>query len=452
METRIVKLKSDFNNIINIRNSVKNIFDILQLRIDKLKAFYSEFVKNNRTEMFVFGLDSFHFQSKLIDIEYDDTKRLFIAINNRMYCEYFKLNKIIIDYILSNINDVKITELIKVNNFPIYKDLEPFKEYKFEIILEIHENILNLLSSLMSLLNNKENELSIHVTKKNIGLNIDNFITSFNYNNLVMREKILMFITYIEFFHSLHTKYLKRFSNKIKLMYSHIKHDIKFDDSVDTNNNSKEIDEFNFENMDSEISSSKTSKSEIGKNFMKLKTFLNKSEELDNIPENNSEYSSITNDSYNNQNIVLTPLDANINKEKKNFTNRIQKKMRKVTDMLQLCKNNKNIIEPKILTNKVEEKFYNFDVFNASPNVTENIEVIVNEVKEQTELAETEIEKSIEVNEKEWIEPVIEETVEEAVKAVEETVEAVEETVEEQSNVIGSTNAKKNKKKKRNKK
>jgi len=259
METRIVKLKSDFNNIINIRNSVKNIFDILQLRIDKLKVFYSEFVKNNRTEMFVFGLDSFHFQSKLIDIEYDDTKRLFIAINNRMYCEYFKLNKIIIDYILSNINDVKITELIKVNNFPIYKDLEPFKEYKFEIILEIHENILNLLSSLMSLLNNKENELSIHVTKKNIGLNIDNFITSFNYNNLVMREKILMFITYIEFFHSLHTKYLTRFSNKIQLMYSHIKHDIKFDDSVDTNNNSKEIDEFNFENIDSEISSSKIS-------------------------------------------------------------------------------------------------------------------------------------------------------------------------------------------------
>jgi hypothetical protein len=371
----------------------------------------------------------------------------------------------------------------------------------------------------MSIVNHRENELSLHKNKQLIGLNIDNFINSFNFEIVIMKEKIGLFLSYIEFFHSLHTKYLTRFSNKIQLMYSHIKRDIKFDDSVDMNNNSKEIlDEFNFENMDSEISSSKTSKSEIGKNFMKLKTFLNKSEELDNIPENNSEYSSITNDSYNNQNIVLGPLDANINKEKKNFTKSIQKKMRKVTDMLQLCKNNKNIIEPKILSNKVEEKFYNFDVFNTSPNVTENIEVIVNEVKEQTELAETEIEKSIEVNEKEWLEPVIkdavvvedavikdavvikdvvvdeeavdEEAVEDAVvdeeqfveeavveeavveeavveeavikdavvdeEQVEEAVvdeEQVEEAVvEEQSNMIDSTNTKKNKKKKKNKK
>jgi hypothetical protein len=77
MESRLVKLKSDFNNIITVRNSVKNIFDILQVRIDKLKLFYKEFIKNNKTEMFVFGLDSFHFQNKLIDIEYDDMKRLF---------------------------------------------------------------------------------------------------------------------------------------------------------------------------------------------------------------------------------------------------------------------------------------------------------------------------------------------------------------------------------------
>ena len=94
METRLVKLKTDFNDIINIRNTVKNVFDTLQIRIDRLRQIYAEFIKMNKSEMFVFGLDSFHFQSKLIDIEYDDMKRLFLAINNRMYCEYFKLNKI----------------------------------------------------------------------------------------------------------------------------------------------------------------------------------------------------------------------------------------------------------------------------------------------------------------------------------------------------------------------
>jgi hypothetical protein len=155
-----------------------------------------------------------------------------------MYCEYYKLYKIIVDYNAKTVKDSKITELTKVNNFPIYKDLEPFKEYKFEFVLEIHENILSLINSLMAVLNNKENELLEYKGKKNIGLNIDNFITSFNFNIVVMREEIQTFISYIEFFHKLHTKYLKRFSNKIQLMYSHINADIKFDETVKVNKNS----------------------------------------------------------------------------------------------------------------------------------------------------------------------------------------------------------------------
>jgi hypothetical protein len=242
MESKLLKLKTDFNNIIHIKTIVKNIFDILQIRIDKLKGLYSEFIKTSKMQMFIFGLDSFHFQSKLIDIEYDDMKRLFLAINNRMYCEYFKLYKIIVHYITSNKSD-KTIDHVKINNYPTYKDLEPFKEYDFEVIQDIHENILNLVGVLISDLNNKENELLLHKNKQSIGLNIDNFITTFNYNINVMKEKIVMFITYIEFFHKLHTKYLKRFANKIQLMYTHINNDINFDQE---SLNTKKTDSPNF--------------------------------------------------------------------------------------------------------------------------------------------------------------------------------------------------------------
>ena len=259
METKLLKLKKDFNNIINVRTTVKNIFDILQIRIDKLKKLYEEFIKSNKNQMFVFGLDSFNFQSKLIDIEYDDMKRIFLAIGNRMYCEYFKLYKIIVDHIKVSVFDKKIIEMVKTNNYPIYKDLEPYKEYKFEIILDIHENILNLLSILISILNNKENELLLYKTKQSIGLNIDNFITTFNYNIIVMKEKIIMFITYVEFFHKLHTKYLKRFSNKIQLMYSHINNDIHFDENVELNkknvDDSESLNSDNLTDKDKQIDS-----------------------------------------------------------------------------------------------------------------------------------------------------------------------------------------------------
>jgi hypothetical protein len=239
MESRLSQLKSNFGDISDIRTQVNNFFEILQIRIIKLKFFYSDFIKTNKTELFVFGLDSLHFQSKLIDIEYDDMKRLFLAINNRMYCEYFKLYKIIVAYIYENTFDKKIMEFIKVNNFPIYKDLEPFKEYNFDIVLEIHENILLMLNAIIGYLEGKEHELTFHTAKKNIGLNIDNFISSFNFDITIIKEKVNLFVTYIEFFHKLHTKQLQRFSNKIQLMYSHVNKDIRFDESINIDEGKK---------------------------------------------------------------------------------------------------------------------------------------------------------------------------------------------------------------------
>lgn len=365
MESRLVKLKSDFNNIINIRNNVKNVFDILQVRIDKLRQFYFEFIQNNRNEMFVFGLDSFHFQSKLIDIEYDDMKRLFLAINNRMYCEYYKLHKIIVEYISKNVNDKKISDVVRINNYPIYKDLEPFKDYKFEIILDIHENIINLLGILISILNNKENELTIHKTKQNIGLNIDNFITSFNFNISVMREKIIMFITYIEFFHKMHSKYLKRFSNKIQLMYTHVSNDIKFDDSVEISKNKKKelIDDFNLNNIDGQLL--KELKTSIGSET-NSEASSESSKSSENSPNKSLGNSLVLNaqiypidistrvTSNNSISMSMTPREKKY--KKTDYKKIFQRNVHKVTDVLQLCKPKKDsVIDNKFSDNKFSD-------------------------------------------------------------------------------------------------
>lgn len=215
-----------------IRNNIQEIFDILQVKITKLQNMHSELIQVCKTQLFVFGLDSFHFQNKIIDIEYEDMMRYFLAINNRMYCEYFKLYRIVVDYIQKNTKDSKIVEVVKLNTFPPYKDLEPFKEYSMEVLIELHESLLTLLSSMISHIHHKEHELVLHESKQKIGINIDNFITTFHYNISVMREKTLLFIKYIEFFHVLHTKYMQRFSNKIQLMYAHINNDIHLEGNL----------------------------------------------------------------------------------------------------------------------------------------------------------------------------------------------------------------------------
>jgi hypothetical protein len=231
MEHRISNLKTEFNDISLVRDRINNVFGSLKGKMDKLKNLYSDFIKNGKSQLFVFGLDTFHFQSKLIDLEYDDMIRMFLAINNRMYCEYFKLYKIIISYVTENVSDKKILDIIRGNSFPIYKDLEPFKDYRFEVIIELHENILILLNSIMSIVNHRENELSLHRNKQLIGLNIDNFVNSFNFEIVIMKEKINLFLSYIEFFHKMHAKYMQRFNSKISLMYNNINSDIHFDDT-----------------------------------------------------------------------------------------------------------------------------------------------------------------------------------------------------------------------------
>ena len=257
MELNLESIKKNFTTIKDIRHKVTTLFQILETHLNKLKLLYAGFIKNSQQDNnFVFGLDSFHFQSKLLDLEYEDMKRLFLAIENRMYCEYYKLYKLVEDYVKENVNDKKTNELIKANNgFPIYKDLEPFKQYKFETIQEIHESIILLLYGINEHATNKTAELTLHKKQQDIGLNINNFVTTFNYNVSMMKEKAHLFINYIEFFHSLHTKYLQRFAMKMNLFYSQITHDIRFDDTPASSATKKKemLNDFEGQHMDKEL-------------------------------------------------------------------------------------------------------------------------------------------------------------------------------------------------------
>jgi hypothetical protein len=255
MEERLAILKNDFNAIIDFKENNISSLQLLGSRIKKIKEIYADFINANRDNLFVFTLDSFHFQGKLIDIEYEDVMRLFYAITNRMYCDYYKLFKIIIDYVNEYVPDKKLNELIKVNDhFPVYKDLEPFKQYEFQHIQSLHEVIIVILTYLNTFITNKEHDLKVYQTKNKIGLNIDSFVNTFNYNNTVMKEKTTLFVTYIEFFHKLHTKYMKRFTMKLQLMMSQINNDIKLDNPNETKSTKKDIlNDFKENNIDKAI-------------------------------------------------------------------------------------------------------------------------------------------------------------------------------------------------------
>jgi len=237
MEERLNALKTDFISIIELKESNLQIFQTLNNRMTVIKQHYSDFIQSYKETLFVFTLDSFHFQGKLIDIEYEEMTRIYYGIMNKMYCEYYKLYKIVVEYVNENIKDDKIQNLIQANNqYPVYKDLEPYKQYDFHYTKELHETIIVILTAVNGFLLNKEHDLKVYQDKRQIGFNIDNFVNTLNFNNLMIREKVQLFITYIEFFHKMHSKYLSRFTTKMQLMLSQINYDIKFDGNIQNQN------------------------------------------------------------------------------------------------------------------------------------------------------------------------------------------------------------------------
>ena len=65
--------------------------------------------------------------------------------------------------------DKKLLELVQVNdNFPVYKDLEPFKQYDFQTIQTIHEVILVIIHSLNTIMIKKDHDLQLYKKKNKI--------------------------------------------------------------------------------------------------------------------------------------------------------------------------------------------------------------------------------------------------------------------------------------------
>ena len=242
MDDKIQLVKYNFNKIKEIRIHVMNCFNALENKLTKLKNTTNDFVKNNKHDIFFFGLDSFQFQGKLIDYEYTDMKKFYFALNNRMYCEYYKLFKIILNYTEEIVGTNKNIEMLKVNNiFPVYKDLEPLKQYNFETIEELHKTIIVLLNDINEHIISKEHQLHLFQLKQQSGLNINNFVNTFDFDVIMIKQKCLLYLSYLEFFHNIHTKHFKRFSKKMKLMNDYLDEDITFDENIIQSNEDDSI-------------------------------------------------------------------------------------------------------------------------------------------------------------------------------------------------------------------
>ena len=229
------QINKEFEKMKLIRADIRKIFNDIETKINVLKSIYVDLINTHQDNAYILGIDSFHFQNKMIESENDFIEKTFVDIDNRMYCEYYKLYKMIQEYIKTEINDVHFISKTQSSSkkFPVYKDLDNSKNYEFNITADLHQTIIQIILDLGDYLSNKMSKLSDDTKQYKKGLYIDNMIHTINYSNAILVERINMFIRFMETFNKHHTKYFTRLLSKSKLMLDIINEDIIIKNQTD---------------------------------------------------------------------------------------------------------------------------------------------------------------------------------------------------------------------------
>tara|TARA_Y100000389_G_scaffold185051_1_gene204051 strand:- start:245 stop:1165 length:921 start_codon:yes stop_codon:yes gene_type:complete len=209
------KLKNNFDSILSLKRKVFQTKTDIHDRLQQVKKMYTELMKQNTKKVMLFCLDAFFFQYKSFMLEIENIEKFRVLLNNRMYCDYYKLYTLIIQYFKDHTIEIENDDL-NAKTFPVYKELEPSQEYKLEDVKGIHASILYLINTLHIKSAGQRNTITGYSDDSKIGYSISNFLNTLQYENLILQEQTNLFLNYLAFFHISQKKQLKRVLSKLE--------------------------------------------------------------------------------------------------------------------------------------------------------------------------------------------------------------------------------------------
>ena len=242
MDKELRDLISEFVNIKNVVSEIGDVINTIKQKLVRLKEIHTDFIKDkdNNNKIFLICLESFHFQYKVMTVEMDNMQRIFMLLTNRTYCDYHNLYGIL--YKVFEDYKLKVPTL---TTHPIYKDLEPFHEYKLDEIVLVHHNVTELIEHLIAKFHEKEKLINKYVYKSQSGFRIANLINTHEYETSVLKDKIVLYSNYCKFFLETQMKYFGRLRLKIGALRDEIDQEIIFRETPFDNGSIKEDDTLN---------------------------------------------------------------------------------------------------------------------------------------------------------------------------------------------------------------
>ena len=218
----IPKLNTDFNAIIRLRNELQDKRTLLETKMNEIREHYNELVQHNSKKIYLYCLDSFYFQYKILRIELEQFQKMISLIFNRMYGDYYKLYHIINTQCKDNSVDIDIP----TDNIVLYKELDPLTEYKLDEVIITHTAIINMLNQLNNLYISKYNEINHHNDTMRVGFSVTSFISTLSYENKILGGHVTLYSDYLAFYHSSQRRYFDMVLYKINNFIREIEDDI----------------------------------------------------------------------------------------------------------------------------------------------------------------------------------------------------------------------------------
>ena len=216
-----------FKKINEIMIEIQKVFFEINEKIKNIDKIYQNLIndnKDNKDKLSFYGLDTLNFQSKLYKSQYENCNYIYKMLNNRIYGDYFKLYKIIINSCISlNIDDpIFLSFISSKHNIAIYKDLEQTKFYTDKELFNVYEIINQIITLLSTYIKSKEIIDNKHKNLIKSGFKINSLAYSHSQKIHLLKSQLELYLNYLEFYNNMHLKYF----NKIKIRADNILKDI----------------------------------------------------------------------------------------------------------------------------------------------------------------------------------------------------------------------------------
>jgi hypothetical protein len=208
-------MKDRFLEISSIRKQIQELFHRLEDKKKGMKDNYSTLVASNDNHFF--GLDSFRFQVKLTENELTFLNDQFVLIDNRLYCDYYKLYNHVYEYYVENLPPGVVKSV-----FPIYKDLEPTKLYETDLVHKLYKDILTLIHKAYDTLEHEHRKRESEKRLTTSGIHIGNYVHNRVFTDTLIKTNIELFEQYLNTYFIYHMTFLVNLKERLGMFLDHV--------------------------------------------------------------------------------------------------------------------------------------------------------------------------------------------------------------------------------------